>query len=106
MAAALQLSSGLVARLEASSSAFQEHERQIAAAWTRYQDRFEGIDRALSEVFQQMDAGLSRYCEQVQKFADELDKTTANCVQRLASATTQLDQSIEDLVESLPRTGR
>ena len=106
MAAALQLSSGLVARLEASSSAFQEHERQIAAAWTRYQDRFEGIDRALSEVFQQMDAGLSRYCEQVRKFADELDKTTANCVQRLASATTQLDQSIEDLVESLPRTGR
>ena len=106
MATALQQSTGLVTRLEASSDAFQEHERQVAAAWTRYQDRFEGIDRALSEVFQQMDAGLARYCDEVRKFANELDKTTANCVQQLASATTELNHSIEDLVESLPRTSR
>ena len=106
MAAALQQSSSLVARLEASASAFQEHEQRVAAAWTQYQDRFEGIDRALGGVFQQMDDGLARYCEQVRNFANELDKTTANCVQQLASATTELNHSIEDLMESLPRPSR
>jgi len=106
MAAALKQSSGLVARLEASSAAVQEHEQQVAGAWNRYQDRFEGIDRALNEVFQQMDAGLARYCDEVRKFANELDKTTANCVQQLASATTELNHSIEDLMESLPSTDR
>ena len=106
MAAALQLSSGLVTRLEASSGAFQEHEREVAAAWTRYQDRFEGIDRGLHEVFQQMDAGLARYCHEVLRFANELDKTTANCVQQLASATSELNQSIENLGDTFPRPDR
>lgn len=106
MAEALQQSSGLVARLEASSIALQDHERQVADAWTRYQDRFEGIDRALSDVFQQMDAGLARYCEEVRRFADELDKTTESTVQHLAAATKELHEAIEDLVEGLPGGGR
>ena len=106
MGAAVKQASDLIARLEASSGTLQEHEAQVAAAWTRYQDRFEGIDRALGEVFQQMDSGLSRYCHEVQKFANELDKTTANCVQQLAAATKELHESIEDLVEGLPGRGR
>lgn len=106
MATSLKQASDLVARLEASSSTLQEHEKQVAATWTRYQDRFEDIDRSLSDVFQQMDAGLARYCEEVRKFADELDRTTATCVTRLASVTTELNQSIEDLVETLPGADR
>ena len=75
--AALQEATGLVSRLEASSAALQKHGQETAEAWARYQDRFEGIDRSLGEVFEQMDTGLARYCDEVRKFANELDKTTA-----------------------------
>lgn len=80
----------------------EQHQQSVASAWARYQDRFEDIDQSLASVFRQIDEGLSRYCEQVKEFANQLDKATARTVDNLAAATGELNQSIEDLTDHLP----
>lgn len=87
--------------LESMISELNQHQQWIASTWARYQDRFEGIDQSLERVFRQLDEGLSRYCEQVKAFANELDKTTAHTVESLAAATGELSESIEDLTDHL-----
>ncbi len=99
-------SNQLIDRLVAGATRLEEHQKLVARAWDRYQERFEGIDRSLATVFGQIDDGLSGYCDQVKKFANELDRTTANTIQHLAGATQELGGSIEDLIEILPRSAR
>ena len=99
---ALAKTSDLVGRVETSVNALERHQQEVATAWTEYQKRFEGIDTSLAEVFRQFEEGLSRYCVQVKEFANELDKTTSNTVQQLASATAELSEAIEDLIPRLP----
>ena len=96
-AATLSSAGTLVDRIDTMVGKLEENQRTIAGAWSRYQDRFEGIDDSLAGVFQQIDEGLSGYCEQVKLFANELDRTTSRTVQDLAGATHELGQSIEDL---------
>ena len=105
-AGTLTQTSDLVGRVEASITTLEGHQQQVATAWTEYQRRFEGIDNSLVEVFRQFDEGLSRYCAQVQQFANELDKTTSHTVQQLASATAELSGAIEDLLPRLPGSPR
>ena len=102
-AGVLETASDLVGRVEASVNTLGEHQQHVANAWTEYQKRFEGIDDSLAQVFRQIDEGLSGYCEKVKEFANELDKTTSKVVQQLAGATAELNQSIEDLTDHLPR---
>ena len=99
-----QQTSDLVGRVETSVNALERHQQEVATAWTEYQERFEGIDSSLADVFRQIDEGLSRYCSQVKEFAGELDKTTSNTVQQLASATAELSGAIEDLIPRLPES--
>ena len=97
----LTRTSDLVDRVDALVNTLEEHQESVADAWTRYQDRFEGIDDSLAKVFQQLDEGLARYCEQVKQFANELDATTSKTIKDLSGATGELSQSIEDLTEHL-----
>ncbi len=101
---ALASTNDLVGRVETSVNTLERHQQEVATAWTEYQSRFEGIDSSLAEVFRQIDEGLSRYCAQVKEFANELDKTTSNTVQQLASATAELSGAIEDLIPRLPES--
>ena len=93
------------ATVESLVRTLEQHQQSIALAWAKYQDRFEGIDQSLALVFRQIDEGLSRYCQQVKEFANQLDKTTAQTVESLAAATGELNQSIEDLTDHLQTHG-
>ena len=98
----LARTSDLVGRVDALVSTLEQHQQSVAGAWTRYQERFEGIDDSLAEVFQQFDEGLTRYCEQVKQFANDLDGTTSNTIRDLAGATgglRELLEAIEELME-------
>ena len=95
--------SELVGHIDVLVNTLEQHQQSVADAWTRYQERFEGIDDSLAQVFRQIDEGLSGYCDQVKQFATELDRTTSNTIQNLAGATNELGQSIEDLTEHLQR---
>ena len=77
--------------------------RLIAEAWNKYQDRFENVDRALNKVFTEIEGGLQRYCEQVTEFARELDKTTGSTVGHLSAATSELSNTIGDLIDGLQK---
>ncbi len=96
--------SDMVERVDTLVNTLEQHQQSVAEAWSRYQNRFEDIDLSLSRVFQQMDDGLSGYCDQVKQFANELDKTTSETVQHLASATAELSNSIEDLTGHVWKT--
>lgn len=87
----------LVSRIETLVIKLEQNQKSVTDAWSQYRDRFEGIDISLAGVFQEIDKGLSGYCEQVKLFANELDRTTSKTVQDLAGATHELGQSIEDL---------
>ena len=97
----LALTGDLVGRIESMVSTLEQHHQSVADAWTRYQERFENIDDSLAKVFQEIDEGLARYCEQVKQFANELDRDASKVIQDLAGATAELGQSIEDLGEHL-----
>ena len=94
-----------LATVESLIRTLEQHQHSIASTWANYQDRFEGIDQSLALVFRQIDEGLSRYCQQVKEFANQLDKTTAQTVESLAAATGELNQSIEDLTDHLQTHG-
>ena len=98
----LTRTSEAVGRIDAAVNQLERHQQEIAGAWTRYQERFEGIDRSLEQVFRQLDEGLSGYCEKVKDFANELDRTTAKTTDALAGATAELKESIDDLIPHLP----
>lgn len=102
----LSTTSNLVGRVDEVVNALESHQQSIASAWMRYQERFEDIDKSLAAVFQQIDEGLSGYCEQVREFANELDKTTSGTIRDLAGATKELGDSIEDLIPRLPGSSR
>ena len=102
---AVTSTNALVDRIDSSVNKLEQHQSEVTEAWTRYQDRFEGIDSSLALVFQQIDEGLSGYCEQVKEFANELDRTTSKTIQELGGATHELSQSIEDLTANLGRQG-
>lgn len=89
------LISDLVERLD-------EHQKSTADAWTQYQERFENIDASLANVFGQIDEGLSRYCEQVEKFSITLDRTFSEAIKNLAGAIGEFNESIEELIPRLP----
>lgn len=91
----------LVGRIDTSINQLEQHQQVVAAAWKHYQEHFEDIDRSLAKVFSQLDEGLSGYCEQVKNFANELDGTTAKTTTALATATAELNESIEDLRSAL-----
>ena len=102
-ASAVASTNVLVDRIESSVDKLEGHQNEVVEAWTRYQDRFEGIDNSLASVFQQIDEGLSGYCDRVRDFANELDRTTSETIQGLGGATHELSQSIEDLTAHLGR---
>ncbi len=93
----------LINRAQTLTAELGRYQQSVADTWKQYQARFEGIDESLEQVFLHIENGLSKYCDQVKNFVDELDKTTGTTVNMLAGATSELTASIEVLTESLPR---
>lgn len=95
----LERTEELVGRVVELVGDLEQHQQAVAQAWASYQERFEGIDESLGKVFRQIDEGLSNYCEQVKKFAEELDQSTSNTTRNLSGAAMDLNESIEALLE-------
>lgn len=98
---ALHGTHGLVARVEESAVQMRRQGESVSQSWARYETRFEGLDASLVAVFDRMSDGLASYTKQVAEFAEELDRTTADAISKLAAATSELNQAVEDLLEGL-----
>ena len=77
----------------------EQHQQEIAQAWASYQQRFEGIDESLGEVFRQIDEGLSNYCEQVKNLPRNSIRAPRIPLETFRAAL-ELNESIETLLEA------
>jgi len=99
-------SGDVVQRVTQATEQMGRNQEVLTSTWQGYQQRFEGLDRSLQEVFVQMDDGLGRYTDQVKTFVTDLDQKTAGTVQHLAAATHELGDTLaalEDLLGRLPK---
>ncbi len=90
-------------RTEVAVTNLAKYEKDIAAAWEHYQDRFEGLDASLKSVFSQLRDGLENYLTEVASFVTVLDVKTASSIKMLGGATDELGERIEELSDSLER---
>lgn len=60
--------------------------------------RFQNLDTALSDVFQELELGLEKYRDSVERFVNEVDMKTADVVQKLAASVDDLKEVLEDAV--------
>jgi len=93
------------ARIKESVQSLAEGQAATQEVWQQYEKRFSGVDASLNEVFDRLSEGLASYCQQVNAFADELDKTTAGSVDKLSGAVAELRDALEGLEDWLPRSG-
>lgn len=70
---------------------------EMHAEWHLYIKRFESVDKALENVFTQIDEGLDKYSDSVREFVLELDKHTASITKELAGAVGELQSTTEDM---------
>jgi len=103
----------LAARIEEASTTvnqsievIRQSNQETSSAWSDYRQRFEGIDESLGRAFQGVTDGLQRYTEQVNGFAQELDRHTAEIVGKLGGATQELSEQVEELVDAVSRLER
>jgi chromosome segregation ATPase len=80
---------------------FNSTQLAIKQSWKEYEDRFSGIDQAVAAVFTSLEDGLDSYNKQTTKYVLDLDAHATKVVTTLASAVSELDESIEDLAETL-----
>ena len=73
------------------------HGESVKRTWEDYSERFSGIDESLVKVFEDLDNGLTKYCETINKFVEELDTTAGDCISKLSSANSELTITIEEL---------
>ena len=86
-------------RLTESVTTLEALQTKVQSVWETYERRFLSVDASLEAVFVKLNEGLSNYCDQVQRFANELDKTAASTVEKLAAAVAELKDFLEDLEE-------
>jgi len=86
-------------QLTESVTTLEALQMKVQSVWETYERRFLSVDASLEAVFVKLNEGLSNYCDQVQRFANELDKTAASTVEKLAGAVAELKDFLEDLEE-------
>lgn len=95
-----------MSRLQATVKDIDEIHRRLQSAWAAYEKRFEGVDRALAGVFEQIEQGLDRFRSSMQEFVQGIDEHAARITGHLAGATEDLGERIEELVDMLGRARR
>jgi methyl-accepting chemotaxis protein len=91
--------------LSQASRTMSEVMQRTSASWADYQGRFEGLDRALGTVFQQLDEGLTRYAERVREYVSDVEGQMAKATENLAGTIGQLSDDLSDLPSEVKELG-
>jgi hypothetical protein len=83
---------GAAQRLQGSEAVMQ----QLAEAVTEAAKRFDGVDRELARVVEQLQNGLQGFTRQVSLFVANTDKNLAQAATHLQAAITQLEDALDD----------
>ncbi len=91
----------LVGEVAATGRLLHEENQKIASIWRDYHERFEGVDAALTSVFEKLDEGLQHYQAQVRDYLKEVDQQVSKAIGLLGSAIVDLQETLEDRSERL-----
>ncbi len=64
--------------------------------------RFEGVDRELSKVFDELRKGLQGFTQRVSEFVGQTDQNLAKAATQLGALVRSLQDTVEDFVEKVP----
>jgi ABC-type transporter Mla subunit MlaD len=87
--------------INSATSQIASAQEDIKQSWQDYEKRFGGIDASLETVFTSINHGLSSYAQKTDEYILGLDKHAAEVVQSLATAATEISDSIEALDDAL-----
>ncbi len=89
---------GATQRLETAGSAASK----LMDGMTMASQRFEGVDRELSKVFDELRKGLQGFTQQVSGFVGQTDQNLAKAATQLGNLVKSLQDTVEDFVEKVP----
>jgi hypothetical protein len=90
---------GAAYRLETTGAAATK----LMEGMTVASNRFEGVDRELSKVFQELQKGLEAFTQQVTAFVNKTDGNLAKAATQLGSLVKNLQATVEDFVDARER---
>ncbi|MCC6763160.1 MAG: anti-phage defense ZorAB system ZorA [Deltaproteobacteria bacterium] len=97
LADSLTTTGRFVEDVAAAGQTMRAEQEKMARAWQDYATRFQGIDQSLQRAFVKLDEGVRAYTEQIRQFHRELDEHVSKSIGSLASVTSELHETIEDL---------
>lgn len=83
--------------IENSISSLDEIQKEMANAWSAYDEKFDSIDKSLARAFSQIGQGVSTFAESMKGYVIDIDKHTSAITTQLAGATSELRESVEEL---------
>jgi ABC-type transporter Mla subunit MlaD len=94
LSATQRTASGIAEQLDA-------HLRQIANLWNQYEARFKGVDEDLERAAKVFHDEVSRHQEAMRNFVADVDKHTGAILSGISRTVNDLDQSIQELTDTL-----
>jgi ABC-type transporter Mla subunit MlaD len=94
LSATQRTASGVAEQLDA-------HLRQIANLWSQYEARFKGVDEDLERAAKVFHDEVSRHQEAMRNFVADVDKHTGAILSSISRTVNDLDQSIQELTDTL-----
>lgn len=73
----------------------------IGRVWTQYESRFKDVDDALGKAVQRFGEEISRNQDAMRVFVQDVDKHTEAIVRNIGSAVNDLDNSVQELNETV-----
>ncbi|NCB39908.1 MAG: methyl-accepting chemotaxis protein [Erysipelotrichia bacterium] len=83
------------------SGSMTETTTNLQQAWENSISRFEGVDKSLKVVIEELIRGVEAYTQQIKKFHQELDIHLAKAIGDLGGVVNELGEQIGDLDEAL-----
>lgn len=91
----------LVAVIEETTATLRDHFHHLSAAWEEYRSRFEDVDRALAQVFTQINEGAAVFRDTIQSCIQSLDQSFDKGSQSFSAAVDELHTALEGLQEEV-----
>jgi phage-related protein len=73
----------------------------IGGVWKGYEDRFKDVDDALGQAVQRFGEEISRHQDAMRSFVQDVDRHTEAILKSISSAVNDLDNSVQELNETL-----
>lgn len=93
--------SGIAEELSRHLKEFGQVWTGVGRVWTQYESRFKDVDDALGKAVQRFGEEISRNQDAMRVFVQDVDRHTEAIVKNIGSAVNDLDNSVQELNETI-----